>query len=300
MSVDDENKDELEITIDDAPAGNSGGTAEITLEQPAPKSGEGAEDWKAQFEAAQKKAEEAERLAQQRADELARVERENSANRSAVVSAEMMAIDNAIANAEHERADAKAEYKLAMESGDYEAAAEAQAKLSDIAVRAQRIKEGKAALERRAEDAKTQAERRPDPIDQYTQGMSATSANWVRAHADLFLNDADRSFVIAAHHRAMKRNIQVDTPAYFEAIEREIGLRSDDGHQPASEQPQRTPAAPAAPVSRGGSAEAPRTSQNTVRLTAAEREFAAACGMTDAEYAKNKIALQREGKLTTH
>lgn len=290
---------DLEITLEDVQTADAGGAVDIQLEQPAKANEEGVEDWKAQLAAAQKKADDAERLAKQRSEELERVQRENSANRTAAVSAEMMAVENAIANAEHERSDAEDEYAQAMEQGDYRAAAKAQSKLSAIAVKAQRIQEGKAALERRAEDVKAQSERSADPIEQYTQGMTAASANWVRAHSDLFLNETDRSFVIAAHHRAVRNNIALDTPEYFEAIERELGLRSDDTHHQPTEQRQTRTVVPAAPVSRGGAAEAPRTSQNTVRLTAAEREIAAACGMTDAEYAKNKVALQREGK-TTH
>lgn len=290
MTEDANKDDDLEIIVDDAPAGE-GASADIQLEQPNKPHEAGAEDWKAQFEAAQKKAEEAERVAKQRAEELDRVQRENSANKTAVVSAEMMAIENAIANAEHERADAKAEYKAAMEVGDFDAAAEAQAKLSDIAVRAQRMKEGKAAIERRAEDAKNQT----DPVEQFAASLSSASGSWIRAHPDAIQN---RSELERAHYGAVYNKIKVDSPEYFQFLEQELGY-VDKPSAPAVEQRQRQQAAPAAPVSRGGAVEAPRTSQNTVRLTAAEREIAAACGMTDAEYAKHKLAIQRDG-ATTH
>jgi phage I-like protein len=36
---------------------------------------------------------------------------------------------------------------------------------------------------------------------------------------------------------------------------------------------------------------------NTVRLTAAEREIASDLGMSEQDYARNKLALQKEGKL---
>jgi len=294
MSDNENRNDELEITLDDVADKLASGAAEITIdEDPVAKDGE--EDWKAQFEAAQKKAEDAERLAQQRADELTRVSRERDANRTAIVSAEMLAVENAIANAEHERSDAKAEYKAAMEVGDFDAAAEAQAKLSDIAVRAQRIKEGKAALERRAEDARSQ----PDPIDQYTATMTAASAKWVREHSDYFLNDRKRSYVIAAHNRAEDKGIALDSPEYFEFLETELGIHQPKPAQAAVEQRPRPQTAPAAPVSRGGAADAPRTSPNKVSLSPAEREAAAFCGMTDAEYARHKLAIQRENN-TTH
>jgi phage I-like protein len=58
---------------------------------------------------------------------------------------------------------------------------------------------------------------------------------------------------------------------------------------------QRRSAPPSAPVSRSGSA--PGSRPNVVRLSNAEREMANMMGMTDMEYAKNKQALQKEGKL---
>ena len=58
---------------------------------------------------------------------------------------------------------------------------------------------------------------------------------------------------------------------------------------------QRRSAPPAAPVSRSGNGTG--SSPNVVRLTSAEREIASMMGMTDKEYAKNKVALQKEGKL---
>ncbi|RUV07939.1 hypothetical protein EOA79_02290 [Mesorhizobium sp. M1A.F.Ca.IN.020.03.2.1] len=212
----------------------------------------------------------------------------------------MLAIDNAIANTEHERNDAKAAYKTAMEAGDFEAAAEAQAKLSEVAVKAQRIKEGKAELERRAEAAKVQA----DPLEQYVAQLSPQSAAWIRKHPETVSDTAKRDLLQRAHYKALGAGIRPDTDEYFQHMDVEMGYAQrqaaaddiDDDPPPA-----RTPAAPAAPVSRGGAAQAPQPrGGNVVRLTAAQREIAAACGMTDAEYAKQLLAIQRENGATTH
>ena len=55
-------------------------------------------------------------------------------------------------------------------------------------------------------------------------------------------------------------------------------------------------AAPAAaPVSRSGTASGTRP--NVVRLSSEEREMASMMGMSPEDYARNKIALKREGKL---
>ncbi|MBM7047569.1 hypothetical protein [Rhizobium lusitanum] len=298
MATDEGNKpdDDLEIVVDDTmlEAGD--------IEGDTGKNPGGVEDWKAQLAAAQKEAAdakaqavEAERLAKDRATEIERFQRENAQVRNTAVSAEMMALDNAIANVEHERNDAKQKYRLAMEAGDFEAAADAQAAISEVAVKAQRMKEGKAALERRSEDAKQKS----DPIEQYVTGMTATSASWVRSHPDMFLNDAKRSYVIAAHHKAVESGISIDSDDYFDFIEKEMGLKPRNEQDPGIGA-RRTTAAPAAPVSRGGSADAPQPrGTNTIRLTAAQREIAALSGLTDAEYAKQLLAIQRENG-TTH
>lgn len=300
MAKNDQNKpdDEIEVVAD-------GGAATEVIIEPAAESAQ-EPDWKAQFEGAQKQIEEAntkradaERLAQARADDLDRAQRETVKTRSDAVSAEMMAINNAIANTDHERNDAKAAYKTAMEAGDYDAAAEAQAKLSEVAVKAQRIKEGKAELERRAEAAKTQA----DPIEQYVAQLSPQSASWIRRHPETVSDPGKRDKLQRAHYRALRSGIRVDSPEYFQHMDVEMGYtqRQADADEIDDDPPQqRQAAAPAAPVSRGGAAQAPLARPNVVRLTAAQREIAAACGMTDAEYAKQLLAIQRETGATTH
>jgi len=62
-------------------------------------------------------------------------------------------------------------------------------------------------------------------------------------------------------------------------------------------QPVKRAAPAAAPVSRagnGGNGSRP----NVVKLTPAEVEMAGAMGMTPEEYARNKVALKKEGKLS--
>ena len=55
-------------------------------------------------------------------------------------------------------------------------------------------------------------------------------------------------------------------------------------------------APPAAPVSRSGTGTGGRP--NVVSLTRAEREAARDMGMTEQDYARNKVALIKEGKLS--
>lgn len=271
----------------------------------ADASSAGPDDWKAQLEAAQKKAEEAEaaraeaeRIARERAEQIARYETESTRAKSQAASAEMLAIDNAIANTEHEKAEAKAKLKAAYESGDFDAVAEAQAQLSDVAVKAQRLKEGKAAIERSIDAAKQSA----DPVEQYVSQLTPQSAAWIRAHPEVVRDQSKREKLERAHYKALGEGIRPDTSEYFAHMDREMGYSVPETpveHVEPKASSQRTQSAPAAPVSRGGSADVPEARRNVVRLTAAQREIAAMCGMTDAEYAKHLLAIERE-RATTH
>jgi len=300
MAKKDQPKTEDENLEIDAAAEDGISVEEVTIEADA-----GAQDWKEQFEAAKRSAEEAEtkrveaeRVAQQRADEIDRIQRENLRTKSEVVSAEMLAIKNAIANTDHERSDAEQEYVLAMEAGDFKSAAAAQSKMAAIAVKAQRIKEGEAELERRAEAAKAQA----DPLEQYVSQLSPQSASWIRKHPETVSDASKRDQLQRAHYKALGEGIRPDTNEYFQHMDVEMGYAArpapldDIVDDPA---PARQAPPPAAPVSRGGAAQAPASRNNVIRLTAAQREIAAACGLSDVEYAKQLQAIQREN-ATTH
>lgn len=300
MADEDNKNGDLEITVDDVVVDKgAAGDLEIAIDA---KNEPGVEDWKAQFEAAQKRADdaetaraEAEKLAKQRGDDAERATRENAEVRTQAVSAEMAAIDNALANVEHERRDAREKYKQALEAGDFDAAADAQDAIASVAVKAQRIKEGKAALERRAEDAKTMA----DPVEQWASRVSPKSASWIRQHPDSVRDVASQKKLEQAHYLALGNAHSADSDDYFSFLETNLyGKKEEPIVETRTEA--RTQSAPAAPVSRGGSADAPQTRGTTIRLTAAQREAAAFSGLTDAEYAKNLLAVQRERGTVTH
>lgn len=293
MSEEIDNKeDEIEVLVDDTPAE---GTTEV--ETPAAKE---PEDWKAQFEAAKKRADEAEAKAAEieakRTAEAERHMREVAESRKVTVSAEMTAVTNALANLEHAKANAKAEYSKAMQEGDFDAAAEAQLKMSEISVKHQRISEGKAALERRAE---VQA----DPVEQWVSQLQPKSAAWIRAHPNMVKTPDAQKKLEQAHYLALGNGHMADTDGYFDYIEKHFDLKPKNEdpivETTASKTEARTSetrqqSTPVAPPSREGSSGAPTTSRTTIRLTAAQREIAAACGMSDAEYAKNLLAIERE------
>jgi multidrug efflux pump subunit AcrA (membrane-fusion protein) len=283
------NDDEIDVIVDDNAAE---GTTEVeTSKEP--------QDWKAQFESAKKRAEEAEAKAaeveRKRSDEAERYAREVAESRKSTVSAEMTTITTALANLDHAIVAAKAKLSTAMGAADYDAVAEAQAEISEIAVKRQRITEGKTMLERRAEIS-------TDPVEQYIQNgnMSAKAAAWIRSHPETVKTQEARDKLAQSHYLALGNGKVEGSDDYFDYIGKHyFGLKpkQDDLIVETKNEPRtsetRTP--PAAPPSRGGATEAPNpTNRTTVRLTAAEREVAQMCGMTDAEYAMNKLALEKE------
>jgi hypothetical protein len=111
--------------------------------------------------------------------------------------------------------------------------------------------------------------------------------------------------MVGAHNIAVADGYTPDTDDYFGFIEQQMGFRRSSGRSTevevdepmsaASAPAQRRGAPPAAPSSRAAGSAGSR--QNVVRLSSEEREMASILGMTPEDYAKNKLALKKEGKL---
>jgi hypothetical protein len=107
--------------------------------------------------------------------------------------------------------------------------------------------------------------------------------------------------MIAAHNLAMADDIPADSDDYFNAIEDTLRMRRQDNSRDydamadAAKPTQRRSAPPAAPVSRSGGGGGSKPDR--VTLSPAEREIASMMGMTLDEYGRNKLVLQKEGKL---
>ncbi len=144
-----------------------------------------------------------------------------------------------------------------------------------------------------------------DPVDAIASQLSPRSAAWVRAHPECVNDKRLYMKMIGAHNIAVADGYVADTDEYFAEIEKQLGYRkpqtavqADDDEEPTSmaakpmarkAQPPPAPSSRAASNGSGG--------RNTVTLTREEREMASIMGMTPEEYAKNKVALKKEGKL---
>lgn len=209
-------------------------------------------------------------------------------------------IVNAIETIKQNAEVLKGNYREAASAGDWDRAAEIQQAMSTNAAKLLQLEQGKEALEQ-APKPKAPPAPPSDPVEALASQLSPRSGEWIRRNPQFVTNQRAYQRMIAAHNLVISDGIAADTDEYFAEIETLLKVRKapppaaapDDASADAAKVTQRRSAPPAsAPVSRGTGSR-----PNVVRLTQAEREIAASMQMTEQEYAKNKLALQKEGKL---
>lgn len=230
------------------------------------------------------------------------------AARTEVQGTQLDLVKNAITQFTSQNATLKSQYAQAAAAGDWDAAAEAQLGMSTNAAKLQHLENAKVQLEKAPKPTPTVA---ADQVEEYVSRIGSEfprSREWLRSHSDFIRDEAKNAEMIAAHNLALARRLKPDTDAYFESIEKTLGLRTveppqeiqreDPTSSAAAPRSQRS-APPSAPVSRSGNGAAPRS--NTITLSPDEREMARLqfpeSKNPELEYARNKQALIREGKL---
>jgi hypothetical protein len=251
---------------------------------------EGLESLRAQLESERQARADAERRARESAESAHKAQNE-------VQDTNLQLVVNAIETVKQADQSLKASYRDALASGDYDAAAEIQSVMSSNAVKLLQLEQGKQAMESAPKPRLQQ-----DPVEALASQLSPRSADWVRRNPQCATDPRLYQKMIAAHNLATADGYAPDTDEYFDAIEDTLKIsrrdpvsRDDDAMAESAKVTQRRTAPPAAPVSR--SSGGPGTRPNVVRLTSSEREMASMMGMTEQEYARNKLALQKEGKL---
>lgn len=243
--------------------------------------------------------------AESRANEAAHSEAEA---RGKVQTSQLDQIKSAIAQITQAKDVLKTKYADAAAAGDWGAASEVQSQMADNAADLRDLKKAETTLE----NAPKPTARAPvDKVEHFAAQLSPQSGAWVRAHPE-FVNDNHKNQqMLAAHQLAVARGLKADTPEYFASIEKtlditgtvaKVDLPGDDpvdDPMAAAAKPingSGRQAAPAAPVSRSGNGAGNRP--NVVKLTPAQVEAAGNMGMTVEEYAKQVVALRKEGKLS--
>lgn len=212
-------------------------------------------------------------------------------------------VTNAIESVKQNTEVLKSNYSQAMAAGDYDRAAEYQQAMSNNAAKLLQLEQGKQALENMPKQQAAAPIGVSDPVEALASQLSPRSAAWVRRNPQFATDPRQYQKMLAAHNLAVADGISPDSDEYFDSVETTLRMRRSEPVQQdsdpmadAAKPTQRRSVPPAAPVSRSGT---PGSRPNVVRLTAQEREMAQMMGMTDSEYAKNKLALQREGKLNS-
>lgn len=208
-------------------------------------------------------------------------------------------IDNAIETVKRNNEILKQNLKDAMAAGDYDAAADIQANMIKSDNDLRQLQTGK----QQYEAVGKQPVRPSDPVEQIASQLTERSADWVRAHPEYARDPAMTRRMVRAHEDAIDEGLKADSDEYFAFVETKLKIRKaeppkqeESALSEASAPTQRRSAPPAAPVSRSGTGTG-GTRSNVVSLNSAEREHARAMGMTDREYAIQKQALIKEGKL---
>ena len=246
---------------------------------------------------------EQEKIARLEAEKQARLSAEHAYRASSEAhDTNLQLVKSAIETVKSTSDNLKRAYAEALSVGDYSKGAELQEAMSLNAARLMELERGRAAME----NTPPPQQRDPDPVETLASQLSPRSANWVRRNPQCVTDPRLYQKMVAAHNLAVADGYEPDSDDYFGFIEdtikinrrqapqREV-LEEEDNFSSAAKPVQRRSAPPSAPVTRSGTATGQRPNQ--VRLSAAEAETARDLGMTPEEYARNKLLLQKEGRL---
>lgn len=287
-----ENQEEhVEITLEEEKKASDEPKIEIIEEKveeekPEVSPDEGILVMKKRLEAAESARLEAEKRAREASE---RAQKANSETKDA----NYQLVVNAIETVKGRTESIKQAYASAMSAGDYDKAAQLQEALAINAQQLSELKRGKEAMKEEMEKGNKSAEQLPketsnEPlVDQLARQVSPKSASWIRENRDALDNERMIRRMFRAHEDAVDDGISPDSDEYFSFIESRLGLKQEVAEAP---QPKRAPPPPA-PVSRGGQR------PSVVRLSRDQVEMAKMMGMSESDYAKNMVALQREGKI---
>lgn len=186
--------------------------------------------------------------------------------------------------------------------GDVEAKAEAYRKLARAEANISRLEDGKAALE---EEKKT-APREPQRMEQPSDGLDNTdlparAKAWLRANPEYLRDPRKNAKIQALHWDILDEGHDAFSKDYFESLETHLGMREpprrkeqivNDEDDEDEQRDERTIVS--APVSRKSTpGSSVQTDPRKIKLTPAEAEAARMAGVTEQEYAKNKIRLDK-------
>jgi len=242
-------------------------------------------------------------------------------------------IDNEIANSNRELEAYQNEERAALEAGNFEKVAEISTKKMKAAAKLDRFESQKADYEAQRQRfvapttegrvTEQQPVNEGDAFSRYVSGFAPAAQAWLRAHPECVPagipggNATANAKMMKGHYEALSRNLVPNSEEYFKVIEEATGHRKpevaakeevvDDTPPPPTKQQQKPLQRTAAPTREPpGSPQTGRTRSVTLNKDEMEAARFSMPHLTPqqayAEYAKNKLELESEGKLgrTTH
>ena len=240
---------------------------------------------------------EEERRAREAAEKRAKEAMEQaSAAKNDAADSNIRMIDNAIDTLKRNHEILKQNLRDAVAVGDADAQADIMMSLNKTDNDLREVQRGKQQYEA------TTKRSAADPVEALASQLTPRSAEWIRAHPEAVHDPIMNRKLRRAHEDAIDDGLVADSNEYFSYVENRLNVRKPMQQQEAalseastSTSGRRAAAPPAAPVSRSGTGTGGRP--NVVTLTRAEQEAARDMGMTAKEYAENKMALVKAGKL---
>jgi len=244
---------------------------------------------KAQLEDERRAREAAERRAKEAMEQA-------SAAKNDAADSNMKMIDNALETLKRNQEILKQNLRDAVAMGDADAQADIMMSLNKTDRQLDEVQKGKQQYEATVKRSAA------DPVEALASQLTPRSAEWIRAHPEAVHDPIMNRKLRRAHEDAIDDGLVADSDEYFSYVENRLNVRKPVQQQEAalseastSTAGRRAAAPPAAPVSRSGTGTGGRP--NVVTLTRAEQEAARDMGMTPKEYAENKMALVKAGKL---
>lgn len=233
-------------------------------------------------ERAEREMAEAKRVASERAREAEEARKRNLSLESDIITGGLQAAQN-------DRDAAKAAFRTAYEAGDAAAMAEAQSRLG-------RAEAKILALESGAAEVAERKEAKPDPRQE--QRQAPTFEEHVRSNPQLMTSERDWMIrneaafrdpdfnrkLEFAYQGAIQKGVVRGSPEYFDHIERATGLKT----APAEENGELSVQAPPSRSER--SVDGRSTNPGRVTLTPEERDICRSMGISEIDYARQKVA----------
>ena len=298
-------REQLEIPLDD-PNELDNTPVEVVIDEKMAKSAPSPDDTEIALNQLRHQLD-AERLARYQAEQhaLAASQAAQKAT-SKKADTEVQMVKSAIKTLKRDNKMLRDAYQQALQVGDANEASKINEKMMELKGNLRDLEKGYSPLKKEARQAKETTRIVPQPVappqsshsqlDQIINSVTPRSAAWLKSNRDAIQDQRTINKMFRAHEDAVEDGIEPDSDAYFRFIEGRLGMgqqqQSESPYSHAAKASERSVSPPAAPVN--GSY---NSRPGTVTLTRAEADMAASLGMTPKQYAEEKIALQKEGRL---